>query len=295
MNKQQIKHITNIHYRKIKRHCKEVAENFDAEAIHQLRVEYKKLRAFLRMLSHDNGRAGEIKFSKNLKHGYNVSGAIRDLQLQEQRILEATKTETKKPLAYPHLLQREIDKLKPELIEIFSEDLVAESKKKTDAHLPDEFPVTRFKNFVKQKWAAVYAILASGHFSDDNIHFIRKCLKDLFYNLKIYEGLEHEILSVSTWKGKGEPYFDTLLNELGNFQDQCNAVALLKSYWLISLNTYNRELLERIKTQWIKDKISMKQALLKKLKTDILQQQSLPKQKKTATKQEQPDYTHQHN
>lgn len=274
MNKQQIKHITNTHYRKIKKHCKEVAENFDAEAIHQLRVEYKKLRAFFRMLSYDYDHAAEIKISKNLKHGHNVSGAIRDLQLQQLRILEVTKKEPKKPLAYLNLVQREIDKLKPELIEIFSEDIVADSKKKTDAHLPDEFPVNGFKNFVKQKWAVVHAILASGHFSDDNIHFIRKCLKDLFYNLKIYEGVEHEILSVSTWKGKDEKYFDTLLNELGNFQDQCIAIALLKSHWLISLHTYNRELLERVKTQWIKDKIGLKQSLLEKLKIEITTQQT---------------------
>jgi CHAD domain-containing protein len=294
MNKQQIKHITNSHYRKIKKHSKEVAENFNAEAIHQLRVEYKKLRAFLRLLSHGNSQAGEIKISKKLKHSYTVSGSIRDLQLQQQRILEATKKEPKKPLAYLNLLQREIDNLKPELIEIFLEDPVAESKKKTDASIPDELPLTAFKDFAKQKWAIVYSIIISGHWGDENIHAIRKILKDLFYNLKVYEGVEHEILSVSIWKEKNEEYFDTLLNELGSFQDQCIAIALLKSYWLISLNTYNRELLEKIKAKWIKDKINMKQALLKKLKADILPQQTIPKQKKAVVKVKQPDYNHQH-
>ena len=273
MNQEQIKHITNNHYRKLKKHIKKVSEDFDVEAIHQFRVEYKKLRAFLRMISQDHETAGEIKISKKLKKGYNISGSIRDLQLQQQRILEATKQELKKPQAYLTLLQKEIDKLKPELSEIFLKKPVTASKKKTDAFIPHEFPLNSFRNFVQKKWAVVYAIIVSGHFSDDNIHAIRKSLKDLFYNLKIYEGVEHELLSLSIWKGKDEQYFNKLLDELGSFQDKCTAIALLKSYWLNSLHTYNQELLEQIKKGWIKDKVRMKQLLVRKLKADIAPQQ----------------------
>ena len=92
----------------------------------------------------------------------------------------------------------------------------------------------------------------------------------MFYNLKVYEGIEHEILYISIWKGKDGQYFDKILDELGSFQDNCTSIALLKSYWLNSLNTYDRELLELTKKQWIKNKVSMKQLLLKKLKTDII-------------------------
>ena len=270
MNHKQIKHITNNHYRDLKKYIKKVSEDFDVEAIHQFRVAYKKLRAFLRMISQQHKMAGEIKISKKLKKGYNISGSIRDLQLQQQRILEATKQEVKKPQAYLSLLQREIKKLQPELSEIFLEKPVTESKKKTDSSVPDKFKLNGFSNFVQKKWKAIYAIIASGHFSDENIHAIRKSLKDLFYNVKIYEGAEHKILSQRIWKGKDEQYFNKLLDELGSFQDKCTAIALLKSYWLISLNIYNRELLERIKNGWVKDKGRMKKTLLKKLKAGVV-------------------------
>jgi CHAD domain-containing protein len=269
VNPEQIKHITTNQYRKLKKHIKKVAEDFDMETIHQFRVEYKKLRAFLRMLSQQQATAGEIKTSKTLKRAYTVSGSIRDLQLQQQRIQEAAKQEQKKPQAYLTLLQKEIDSLKPELSETLLENPVNESKKKTDATIPDEFPLDSFKNFVQKKWTAVHAIIISDHFSDDNVHLVRKNLKDLFYDLKLYKGMEHEILSISILKGKDEKYFTQLLEELGHFQDRCTAIALLRSYWLISFNTYNRELLERIKKIWIKDKLRMKQLLIKKLKTDI--------------------------
>ncbi|MEP7375720.1 MAG: CHAD domain-containing protein [Chitinophagaceae bacterium] len=269
MDKYQIKHITNNLYRKLKKHVKNVAEDFDVEAIHQFRVEYKKLRAFLRMLSQQEEEAGEINISKTLKKAYTISGSVRDLQLQQPRMEEATRQEQKKPQAYFILLQKEIEKLKPELSEILSDNPVNGSKKKTDAAIPNEFSLDSFKNFVQQKWAAVYAIIRSGHFSDDNVHEIRKNLKDLFYNVKPYKGTEYEILSVSILKGKDEKYFTRLLEELGSFQDRCVAIALLKSYWIVSLNTYNRELLDRVKKMWLKDKLRMKQLLVKKMKAEI--------------------------
>ena len=275
MNQEQTKHVTNNHYRKLKKHIKTITDDFDVEAIHQFRVAYKKLWAFLRMISLDHKTAGEIKIYKKLKKGYSIPGFIRDLQLQQQRILEATKRELKKPEAYISLLQKENKKLQPELSEIFLEKPFTESKKKADASIPDEFPLNSFRNFVQKKWATIYAIIASRHFSDDNIHAIRKSLKDLFYNLKIYEGVEHELLSLSIWKGKDEQYFNKLLDELGSFQDKCTAIALLKSYWLNSLNTYNRELLERIKKGWVKDKVRRKQLLVKKLKADVVSQQAV--------------------
>ena len=174
MNRDQIKHITNDHYRKIKKHLKRVAGDFDVEAIHQFRVEYKKLRGFFRLLSHQHDAAGEIKISKKLKQVYNVSGSIRDLQLQQLRILEATKHESKKPQAYLNLLQKEINQLNQELSEILLENPAAESKKKTDASIPDEFHLSELQSFIQKKWMAINTIIVPGHFSDDGIHSIRK-------------------------------------------------------------------------------------------------------------------------
>ena len=144
MDQEKIKHITNNHYRKLKKHIKKISEDFDMEAIHQFRIAYKKLRAFLRMISQDHETAGEIKVSKKLKRCYNLSGSVRDLQLQQQRILGATKQELEKPQAYINLLKKEIEKLKPELSEIFLEKPVTASKKKTDASIPDEFHLNSF-------------------------------------------------------------------------------------------------------------------------------------------------------
>jgi CHAD domain-containing protein len=269
MKSEQIKHITNSHYRKLKKYSKKIAEDSDVEEIREFRVEYKKLRAFFRMLSQRNEAGEEIKIAKELKSFYHVSGSIRDLQLQLQRIKEVTKQEAKKPSAYLALLQKEIKKLKPELTELFEKKPVSESKKKTDKAMPDKFFLRNYKDFIHQKWDTAGTIIKRGYFSDDNIHSIRKILKDLFYNLKAYRETDHDLPSSGIWKGKDEHYVHILLDQLGNFQDRSTAIALLKSYWINSLNSHEQVLLNRIKKTWLKEKRSMKNLLMTKLKKDI--------------------------
>lgn len=270
MKREKINHITHKQYRKVKKYCNSIAPGYDIETIHQFRVAYKKLRAFLRMIAEGEGQLSGTGISGNLKAGYHISGTIRDLQLQLQRIREASKYEVLKPKAYLSLLQKEIDRLKPSLSEIVSENPVAKSKKKTDASIPSAFPESSFRYFVQKKRDEVYEIMAAGHFSDTTLHAIRKKLKDLFYNFEIYDGVGQNILLQGIWKGKAEGQFAGLLDELGRFQDQCIAIALIKPRWLNSLPVNNYTLMERIKKIWIKDKLYMKRLLLKKLETDLI-------------------------
>jgi len=269
MKKEALKHISTNHYRKIQKHLDRIAKNMDGEEIHQLRVEYKKLRAFFRMLSSSPRVKEEIKVSKKLKQLYSLYGSVRDLQLQQKRVKEAAKKDTGKIKAYLDLLQSKIDETRPEIQDILSKKPVQESKKKTNAGLPDKFLKDDFHHFVEHKWSSVYAMLASGHFSDDNIHSIRKHLKDLFYNLKEYEGKEYKVLSSSVWKGQDEKFIAELLDELGTFQDRCTSISLLKAYWLKRFALPTKKFLDELKLQWLKEKAGMKRRLVKKLKTAI--------------------------
>ncbi len=274
MKKDKLNHITRQQYRKIKKYGKNILPGYDVETIHQFRVSYKRLRAFLRMIAEADGKKKEVAISKSLKAAYRVSGAIRDRQLQQQRIRKATRHDVIKPKAYLSLLQKEINKLKPRLVEILSTDPVDKSKKKTDAAMPHLFPENKFRDFVHKKRDDVYEIIAAGHFTDTNIHTIRKNLKDLFYNFEIYGGVGQGMLAHGIWKGKGkdDKYFSGLLDELGLFQDQCIAISLIKPGWLNILPQNNHTQLERIRKIWLKDKLEMKQLLVKKLKTDLISQ-----------------------
>ncbi len=270
MDQKQLKHITNIFYKKLKRLSKHIVSGFDIGTIHEFRLVYKKLRAFLCMIAKDGNKPGErIKISGKLKKSYHLLGTARDLQLQQKRILEATGGDLHKTNAYIILLQQEIDQLKPALVEIFSDNPVAASKKKTKASMPDGVPLKGFREFLKKQWLSVHTIVAAKRFSDDNLHTIRKSLRLLFYNLKIGKETDHDMLSPDNWKGKDEHYFHELSDELGNFHDKCMAINLLKIGELNSSNKYNRELLDRIKKKWLTEKTNMKQALKIKLMTTL--------------------------
>ena len=269
MVKNQIKRTANKYFQQLNKSFKKLEKHFDADTIHGFRVAYKKLRAFLRMLAKQQGKSGELKISKELKKVYQLSGAIRDLQLQQQRIIAATKYRIKKPDKYLVLLDRQIDNLKPALKKMLVKNFVLSCKRKAMIALPDEFPLNRFREFINQKWEAINTILVTGLFSDDNIHSVRKALKDFFYNLQIYEGPVHEVLAISVWKGMDAKYIDELLNELGDFQDKCTAIALLKTDWLVQLKTDNRTLLKQVKKRWIQDKRVVKHSLVSKLTIDF--------------------------
>jgi CHAD domain-containing protein len=136
MDKGKIKRIINKHYRAIKKYIKKIEEGFNAASIHQFRVGYKKLRAFLRMLSQKDKAKGKIKMAEKLKKVYTIAGNIRDLQLQQQRVSAAAKQIHKKPQAYLTIVQKKIEQLKPAWLVLSPEKTVAESKRKTDALLP---------------------------------------------------------------------------------------------------------------------------------------------------------------
>ncbi len=271
MNKSQVKHIIDDHYRKLKKQLNRIIPGFDPETIHQFRVAYKKLRAFLRMISRQKEKGRKIKFSKKLKRAYKISGTIRELQLQQQRIQETTGPQLKKPKGYLMLLQKEMKKLRLSFSEIIKKEPFTESKKKTGAAIPDKFTVMDYKVFVEKKWNAVNTIIGSGHLSDERIHAIRKNFKDLFYNLKIIDGVDQDILAMSKWKGNTEPYIYQLLAELGDFQDKCMAIILIKSYWQDNLIDSDRVILAQLKKIWEKQKKQQKQLLLKKLKSAVNQ------------------------
>ncbi|HEX5026159.1 MAG TPA: CHAD domain-containing protein [Agriterribacter sp.] len=269
MTREQIKHITNSHYQRLRKYSKLIPENFEGETIHRFRVEYKKLRAFLRMLSQSGQIEAKIKVSKNLKKVYRLAGSIRDLQLQQQRVRNAAKDDPKKPRSYLHLLEKEINNIKPDLKAMVGNKMITESKKKTNATLPETFSLVDFRRSVQKKRKSIDAIIKAGDFSDNAIHAIRKDLKDLFYNLNTLYKIEHNLSQQTRWIGKEKPYYDRLLDELGKFQDSCASVALLKPRWLAKLNTRNQELLEELKKEWINEKSSRKKGLMQQLKTTL--------------------------
>jgi CHAD domain-containing protein len=273
MDKELLTYINNKLSSDLKKMADAFEEKIDVDTIHKFRVGYKKARAFTRMIALQNGTKTTIKISKELKTSYKIAGLIRDIQLQQQRIIETTKKGIKKPIAYLNLLNLHTEKLKKELSNPTSNNLNKKvCSSKTEVITATKFSTHKFRSFVKQRWDTVHTILKSGNYSDTNLHLIRKNLKDIFFNLKIYEKATPEKSLCTSWRGKDEAFFVQILAMLGSFQDKCTGIDFLKTSNINGLNENNLQLLKQIKTVWIKEKKILKKALLHQLKIELLQQ-----------------------
>ena len=267
MDKSDTKNIINNHYKKLDKFIKIVNKHFKAEAIHLLRVEYKKLRAFLRMISEEKDSREKITIPGKLKKGYHIAGTIRDLQLQHQRILAVIKDETKKPRAYLKLLTQHIKKLKPGFSNIPQKRTIKKTIKKTNELAPEKINTTHPGKFINHNCMAITAIITSRDFTDVNMHAIRKHLKDIFYTIRELEEAAFNTHAIT--KDEME-YFDKFLEEMGNFQDKCTSLALLDEQWLHSLNSLEQQILISISETFTADKYTIRNDLVNKLENEII-------------------------
>lgn len=235
------------------------------EAIHQLRVEYKKLRALFRLLSTLPRPNTKIKVAKKLKHLYAICGEIRDLQLEQQRIRK-TADNKKQIEAHCRTLQHAINDLEPELKKQLDKDPVSASRKKTELRLPEEFNLHDFYRFSRLQWTDIKAILRSGIRKDDHLHTIRKHLKDLYYNMKIYEGAEYRLLHKHILRKMNDDEVKDLLDELSDFQDRSTSLSLLRSYWINTYGISTHLLLANIQQEWMTDHKERYLELVEKMK-----------------------------
>jgi CHAD domain-containing protein len=269
VKKKQLQNIIHKYSRKLKKHIKKAGKYFDEDSIHQFRVSYKALRAFLRMVLYEHTVPEKVNMPKYFKQAYQLSGAIRDEQLLMQLVIESSQNEPALHLTDLHFLQETIFTLQLKWWNFSERKRIPKFNKKLSKLIPKKFTFNNFRDYLQQKQAAVWKIISSGQLSDANIHFIRKILKDIFYNQKLFRADPSETDITFSWMGKDMPYFIKLMNDLGYFQDRCTSIRLLNSELLNKMHLITRELLKRLKAKWIVEKLALKQQLIQQLKLMI--------------------------
>lgn len=181
MNAEQIHRTTKKKTEKISRLAATIAPDFNADTLHDFRVAVKKLRSFMRLVNSDK-KQPQLKLPKKFKQLYDIAGIIRDTQLQQKKI--AT-WEYDLPTYRQHLiaiLETNIKQWNDRYITHIADKL---QEKLTD-HKFVSLSVKAFTVFFNQ-WMAEIHKLCDGIPNDDNLHSIRKHIKDLLYNTAIVE------------------------------------------------------------------------------------------------------------
>jgi CHAD domain-containing protein len=265
MKKKRLKNLTSRFYKTLEECSREVALDFNEEAVHDFRVAYKKMRAFFRLV---NARYGKrmMKVPKQLKEIYSLAGMFRDRQLQLTRLCEAAPAGPLSFQEYHEALAWEMSEIRSQLLQLLTATSLHDTPKPAVEQLGSNFKLEDFSSYMRQSCTSAREILALTPLPDERLHKIRKILKDLFYNLEIYS--QEGKFPLGTWKEKVAGYFNPLLRELGEYQDKCTAIELLESYWLQHLDNTEIAQIADVKDEWNRDKTTMKLRLVTQLTAD---------------------------
>ena len=271
MDKSDPKNIIIKHYRALRKLIIIINKDFETEAIHQLRVEYKKLRAFLRMISNEKSSQEKIKIPGKLKKAYVIAGSIRDLQLQQKSIPGLTTAVTKKTKSYLKILGHQVRILQPQFRNISLDKAIDKCIKKTEKLILEKINTIVAGRFVDNNCAAIISIITGKNFNDANMHAVRKHMKDIFYTIQKLEsaGVEINFQSGEILNAE-KKYFDELLEKFGNLQDKCTSIALLDEHWIHPLGKADKEILMRIRNVFIVERDVIKKVLIQRLEHEIV-------------------------
>lgn len=195
------------------------------DTIHDFRLEVKKLRAFLRMLNACATSKGNLRITKKLRAFYGAVGEVRCLQLQREMIIRFCKEAGHAvPVHYLSVLHgKESDakvKVREQAMSFKPETYRRRLLKAVDGR---KFTGVA-ESFATQKTQEFISCLAAVSLRDEDLHEVRKILKDLLYDWYwiapfLSGALQGQVLTRQCCV--------KLTDKLGDFQDMCTALALL--------------------------------------------------------------------
>lgn len=257
MKRQALEEVVDKHISNIEKHSDRLPGCFDKEDIHDLRVGYKKTRAFIRLLQLEKD-TGDLQVPHKLKAVYQAAGKVRDMQLFLGELHQ---------LPVVQQIPNSISHYKRQLFsnkEMAVSTIEAVHFKKVLTTLSDELPQElhddTVKRFLHQKVAAIHILLLAAD-DEHDLHSIRKQLKDIIYVIRIFEndwGISFPV------KGWNEKKLSDMASLLGDFNDRCLAISLLQSGY--NGNESEKPVLMRLENEWQQLKRIQQQQLLQSVR-----------------------------
>jgi CHAD domain-containing protein len=253
--------------KKIKKYYKGSIKRFDKEEVHEFRVEVKKLRALIRLLFY-NKAGRKVSIPATVKGLYSCTGNIRNLQLQEDRILHITFRTNVWPGNYVSFLRAKQQAWKIEATRYKQEKPVKPREAKRFSKALKKLDKKQLRTYAIHQSSLLQNLLFLEHFEDDDLHQLRKFLKDILYNWKYIKGFIIVQLPFYLHRKKEIETFTVLL---GEFQDVCIALELLeKEFYPYPLRP------EQMMFEAFRKELGLKKLYLKKRILNILTPSIIP-------------------
>jgi len=259
MKKSYLQEVIKKRCHRINNHCEKIPGHFAADDIHDLRVDYKKLRAFIRMLQLDRDVSKHLDLPGDLKEIYQAAAPIRDLQL----FIPLIKEKLPGLVQYVNEREKELFVSKEELVGAIESVALKKAEHNISRHLPRELHDETIRKFVHKQISGIQIILLAIE-DDEHLHSIRKHLKDLIYNIRVFE--EEWGIKFPSPAWKSEKTLNETATALGDYNDECIALYYLSDRFLHHLPENEKEMLARLKQRWTREKEIHKQELIERLR-----------------------------
>jgi len=264
MKRKALSELMSRRLHNIKKHSDRLPGAFDPEDIHDLRVEYKKTRAVTRLLQLELLSQWERPgggLPPRLKALYHACGKVRDAQL----FLKDLQTRNL-AVGLPQTLTRWEQRLfadKEKAVQAVEALQFNKTLETITGEMPRQLHDDTVTKFMQQKVAAIHIILIAAD-DENDLHAIRKQLKDIIYVRRLYEQDWEIPFPANPWKSEKE--LNDLASTLGDFNDRCLAVSWLQSGYEEACDAAEKDILQGLYRDEFQQKEKQKLLLLQEVR-----------------------------
>jgi CHAD domain-containing protein len=211
----------------LNRYGKRLEAGFDAEAIHRFRVAFKQMRALVHLGSFGEAVGRFFRMGGRVHGLYHLLGEIRSIQLQKEAVRATCRQlALTEPEEYLVDLQQKEEALKERIAK---------------HHVPTRFPRLRRRmkklsrrppgqpvvaGFITTQFLELTLLLCAEKLSEEQLHQVRKLLKDILYTWPLTATAVGWLLPDKTLFVKA---CRSLTEQLGTYNDLCVIVDFLNA------------------------------------------------------------------
>lgn len=241
-------------FKKINKAYHKTIKDFDAEVIHDFRVDIKKLRGLLGLVNYHYNNIITLGLTKKIKTFYGYVGIVRNLQIQQVVVQEYCHSKSLPlPENYLHEIRKEEIYWKKQATDYMSEgNNFWEDEEQIIKDIPPQLNEKASGKYVREKMNELDQLLP--HLKkDEPLHNVRKLLKNIQYTWKF---IPHSLLAAGL---QNKEDVEAITNLLGQFRDKCIAISHLQEAALASIsNQEEKELLHQVENYLRLEKLKIK-------------------------------------
>jgi CHAD domain-containing protein len=260
MKEQQVKKIIQNYLGSLSEMGTIEGAGLERDGIHDFRVTVKKLRAFLRLLQSAHEGPG---LTKQFKRTYRITGAIRDTQLELEQVQQLHIVLP----GYTSHLEQVISQQRIAWDNNHPERSIKRLKRKLLQAGYGDFANDALYHFLYEKTKTVGRILSRPSVSDDQLHEVRKQIKDAVYATELCAKKWK-----AAWKKAGEPDAGELKKmgeKIGEYNDRRILVAHMNSFAAELEGSGEKKTIERATAAMAKELTAARKEVLAALRAYV--------------------------